>query len=130
MVQNPLEMTRRRSGQPTSRETQPAPPEPEMALPVLVQSKVRGLVSRATRVFETILRHNEAGAKDDLLEKQLLLWKLRLDAAEKLLKLAAGPSRVGRPPGTAAKTKDTDAEDEPEDRSGVLHGAFPHLEKP
>ena len=118
-----------RQGKVISRgvEGRPVPPGSDAEeLRQLVQSKLRSLVGKAGNVFDVLLRVRDAEAEEQVSGKTAL-WKLRLDAAEKVLKLAGGAGRVGRPPGTAAKAKGSDAEDEPEDGSGVLDGAFPHL---
>ena len=118
-----------RQGKVVSRgvDVRPAPPGAGAEeLRQLVQSKLSSLVGKAANVFDTVLRVKDAAAEAQVTGKTAL-WKLRVDAAEKVLKLAGGAGRVVRPPGSAAKAKGSDAEDEPEDSSGVLDGAFPHL---
>lgn len=94
------------------------------------EKRIFGLVGRAARVFDKVLRLGEdGGVPVSELEQYEKAWRLRLGAAEAVLKLAkAGVVRSGAGPKTGGVRKAAvGAETEPEDEGGVPEDCFSHL---
>jgi len=94
----------------------------------IAEIRLRGQTVRAVRVFEKVLRVGEAGGLTaEEFERDQKLWVFKLSAAEKLLRLV-----VRRAPAGNSKVKSKgatgDAEDEPEDDSGVPADFLSHLQ--